>query len=347
MKHICKTTIAFAMMMSLSCGCNKFSFEYGESVGFKASTGHATRADYSGAIDDNIERIDWEDGDKIRIASAEVSAPASKFSDYLVTDITTNGRYSNAKITVSSDYDPIGLRWGNAQDHHFYAVYPSPLMGGVTKTQDFNVVTGEILASQPVESISGTAAAKVAKPSFDASMMMVSSKTVNKNSTSRDVSLDFQPVTTAIQFTITNKTGDEMTTCKVALSSKTHPLSGPFSCNVATGASTFTGTLNDCKTVCLSFDEPVVTPVDGTLTFTMFLNPADDPDDLTLSVYEESNKCRFTDLKMADNTPVVFNSGIKTLVSGIFVPAGAVWKVKQNSKLLSWTDGTVKNVDIE
>lgn len=346
MKHSIKRFAVTVILVSITCGCNDLSFEYGNDIKFNASTGRLTRADYSGDIVGSVERIDWESGDKIRIACNQVSEPSSKYADYLLESISSDGRYSSAKIGVSTEDNAVGLRWGIG-DHNFYAVYPSPLMSGVTRSLDNNIASGEIPASQSVESYSGTAAAKVAKPDFDASMMMVSSKTVNVKSNSRDVSLDFIPVTTAIQFTITNKTGEALSTCKVELSSNSHPLSGPFTCDIATGESTFTGTLSGCKTVNITFAEPIVTPIDGTLTFTFFLNPADDLDDLSLLVYEQPNKNRFTELKKADKSPVVFSSGVKAIVSGIFVPAGAVWKVAQKSNVYTWTDGTAKDVGLE
>lgn len=346
MRNTFRAAIAAILLVVTASGCQKAAFKYGDNVSFRASTTSiGTKADYSGAMSGTVERIDWEAGDKVHIACAEASYPPTGYAEYLVEDITTSGRYSNAKITVSPEDNPFGLQWGTGA-HHFYAVYPSPIIGGVTKSQDGKDVSGEIPASQAVESFSGTAAAKVAKPAFDASMMMVAAKTVSADDAVRDVSLDFKPVTTAIQFTIVNKTGDELTTCKVELSSKTHPLSGPFTCDISTGGSTFTGTLDNCKTAGISFTDPVVTPVDGSLTFTIFLNPADDPDDLTLSIYEEATKKRYTYLKMADGTKIEFESGVKTFVSGILVPAGAVWKVVQKNNLLSWTDGTVKDIEL-
>ena len=116
-----------AMLFALSCSrmTEQDAAEAG-AITFSASAGYApeTRTVFSGDISgesQTFERIDWVNGDCIRICSAEAGTAAGEHeADYAVTASSAGGARSLA--AVKSDAP---LRWG-AGANTFYAVYPAP-----------------------------------------------------------------------------------------------------------------------------------------------------------------------------------------------------------------------------
>ena len=104
--------LAGAALVSLA-GCQeKERIARGRAVSFKvSSTSHETKAVYSNTAGGGYERIDWQNGDAIRIYCAAAkygiensnSAPTlggdqdQKYADYSISGVTDDGRYSDAK----------------------------------------------------------------------------------------------------------------------------------------------------------------------------------------------------------------------------------------------------------
>lgn len=105
--------------------------EFRVRAGYENNGGNDTRTVYTGktyTIDGKTyERVDWVEGDQIRIFCKEAQNPAEgvNYSDYKIV------RHENA---AGKDYgylervNPNGsLQWGDpSKKHTFYAFYPSP-----------------------------------------------------------------------------------------------------------------------------------------------------------------------------------------------------------------------------
>lgn len=120
---------------------------FGARAGFETSSG-TTRTvytdEFSESGDSKYERVDWvANTDKVRIWCEQASNPyenARQFADYLVTAHENKGD-QNDYATLTSTGDNGALQWGNVNtEHHFYAVYPSPL-----QFKDSDIVTVSIV----------------------------------------------------------------------------------------------------------------------------------------------------------------------------------------------------------
>ena len=119
-----------ALALVLLAACQKTP-QSGQIVRFTAVSQPAvlTKVQYTGVLSGTTERIDWKQGDAIRIYSSGAKAsndPSYYWADYAVTsDGTADGAVSKAKISVTLSSSQGGLTWGT-DANTFYAIYPSP-----------------------------------------------------------------------------------------------------------------------------------------------------------------------------------------------------------------------------
>lgn len=352
--------VAAAFLLFVSCdkgGTSAFSFKSGDRVTFSAgasgSGDASTRAVYSDVIytegSTRYERIDWQQGDLIRVSCAQASLPVSKYADYVVGEVWNEGnRYSYGRINPA-DQGSV-LCWG-AGTHVFYGVYPAPASGVVTVGYDGGgTAKGNVPAVQPQLGFQN----HVVRPNLPASMMMVAKNSItegqynaDQNFNGDDVFLSFDPLTTAIQFTITNKTGSVLPVSSVGLTSASNAISGPFVADidkVKSGTApycTFDGTVAEGnKSVSIDLTAYNISlAVDETLQFTFFLTPTENTvDDLTFTITDTSAKTRMLELRMDNGAKVPFPTHKKSFVTGIFVPEGVQWTVKYDAEVISWDD---------
>lgn len=372
--------VALSLLVMTGCDDDTFRWITGSNITFgaRSKSTELTRAAYAGTSGQTTEsttkyeRIDWESGDKIRIQCQQASEPIDKYADYVTTAGTASGRYSTATISLASS-NPIGLRWGSGT-HEFYAVYPSPETSGtVTTDAAATTFTGSILASQPYKTLSSTDGNYVATPNLKQFMMMAAKTSIAEGSYNTEKSfsekfgentvlLDFYPVTTAIEFTIMNKTGNKLDVKSVALESASYNLNGAFQVSFGT---TETGTeikyyepvvgtsgsyTSANKSVSISFPttgDDIVSLADGkTLQFTLFLNPTNSVDDLVFKITDLDGKIRSAALKNGDSK-ITFTKSHKIYAKGIFIPEDALWAISYSPELLSWTDVAKGDIDLK
>lgn len=157
----------------------------------------STKTAYSGydasgnPIDNNSanERIDWVDGDCIRIYSpqAVLQNGTSHYADYSVNGdpsvVIVGGSYlSRASISPYSDAN--ALQWGSGK-HEFYAVYPIP-------TSPSSFVNGNLAFTIPEEQ----------NYVLDMSYAPMLAKTTNVTPGASEVNFTFYPQFTAYAFSI-------------------------------------------------------------------------------------------------------------------------------------------------
>ena len=383
-------TLALVSVSSCQEKINGGGITKGESVKFSVGTDAAsTKAVYSGEGTSTIERIDWQAGDLIRIYCEAVGAPSEKYADYAVTsEITAEDNVSKAHIQST---DGVGLCWGEGA-HTFYGVYPSPeeessvtmsispytdggTKGTVSKSIEGAVVTAKLPATQAVigginvDGVNNTAAPDLKNMLMTAESAEYYPETGIPEGT---VFLSFIPLTTAVQFTITNQTKSPLTLTSVSLTSASKALNGKFTVEIdktstpapidldgdgsTTGANdivysreypkcTYTGSVSDfTRTVTINFASPVTLSYDadktksGKLTFTFFLQPCDDFDDLTFKLVKDGGDWMSTRLGYTDGSGVKFPRFKKTTVTGLLVPEGAQWTVKYAPTVNPWNN---------
>lgn len=386
MYRSCKYILPVLVAAFCFCSCKKavlYFAEKGETVRFSVGSGCAdTKASYSGVVNNNLERIDWQTGDIIRILCNEVSEPASKYADYRISEVFAPESGSSVSKARIEGIGGIGLRWGDG-DHTFYAAYPSPAMNGITKSLSGHTVSASLPSEQKIiGDIAYTDGNYVAEPDLK-NMLMTARATYNPSSGLPDESvfLSFTALSTAIKFVIKNGTGSELDLVSLQLISgngKTTAqpvISGSFSVdmdNISRPApvkpfsdSDFTVSYNmdypACSGSATSTDQdgertltinvgtessPLVLADGKTLTFTFFLVPTHDFGDLTFKLVKAGGNWMSTRLGYTDGSGVFFPRFKKSTAEGILVPEGAKWYINFGAELVPWDTDPDSNMSL-
>lgn len=327
-KAIATLALMGAALVSLA-GCQeKEGMSRGRAVSFKVSSGnHETKASYSGTVTSGAERIDWANGDPIRIYCAAAkygiansnSAPTlgsdqdQKFADYTVSGVAADGKLSNAKINSVNGNGGKELLWGDNVQHDFYAVYPKPAAGGIVTDITGKKVTGTVNAAQNGDG------------RFSDGMVMVAHESIASpqgltSSFKDEVFLKFSPITTAIKFSITNGETSNITVSKVELVSDIHPLSGEFVYNIGEGKVRDASVTAAEKKVTITPSPAKLLTANNanTYDFTFLLRPDDNLDDLKIVVTTSTGIEYASELKI-DGSAHTFNAGTKTSITGVIL----------------------------
>ena len=266
----------------------------------------------------DYERIDWIEGDKIEIYSPQaVNGPTSH---YEITGFKTGDESINDGTNKGEDYAVLtrigdsSLQWGEGyikEDksgyHDFYAMYPSSMMftDDPTKTvetgvyMDGTTVTGIVpIVQNPIE-FTGTTDV-VAKPNMDYAYMVAKS---TANRIEGSVGLSFVPIVTAVEvqlkLTDTPPTGATgVTPVNIAeVKVEGQGIAGSFTADLSNWTNTYpTCTNADDATDVINISawqkaaDGTLTPTKvlagGSFTFTVFLLPGADVENLKVSISE-------------------------------------------------------------
>ena len=291
-----------------------------------------TKTSYSGSTytegGKTYERIDWKDGDLIKLAMNNSAQTASKV--YEVYGTRTSGRYSTASLRPQEE--GAGLQWGEGS-HNFWAAYPSnagsygsifsfshPVPDGQTLT--FRTKKNSVEYFDPVM----TDAFMVAKLQVDPA--------------EEGIVLDFFPAITTFEFTVGANTNIVIKSFKmetttsgiatnVALSGTAVATFDPnngMDCTFSSAANT-TG-----QTLTASFVDSDGNPADPAIStttsmnFKMFALPLDITG-VRIVFTLSDDTTRSLDLKRADPVEwITFTACKKYNISGLLVP-GAEWTI--------------------
>ncbi|MCQ2119310.1 MAG: hypothetical protein MJY84_05250, partial [Bacteroidales bacterium] len=354
----CRHYIAVLAVASLAiAGCNKFeNFGWlsGDAIKFGAGTqgdaltktayGDITTQTVSGETKKIHQMIDWQEGDVIRITCAQASTSENDadgnstrtFADYKTSAGTRYGTTTESRATLTlNDNNKTGLRWGSESvAHTFYGVYPSPYVKSGDSLTDGGSLTGAIPEVQSPISVSGTAD-YVASPDMTNQYMVAKRTVKQKDFNNNEVFLYFTPITTAIEFEVTNAMTEDLSISSIELISTSYNLSGTFTTSLTglneTGASysnypTVTAATGAKKDAAVSFGTTGLTlGANKKLTFTIFLLPEDDLNDLTFRINKVGGGYIQTALKTDASTWLSFGRCKKHFVKGLFADDGAKW----------------------
>ena len=321
--------------------------EFRVRAGYENNEGNDTRTVYTGETYEfggkKYERVDWVEGDQIRIFCKEAQNPAEgvNYSDYKIV------RHENA---AGKDYgylervNPNGsLQWGDpSKKHTFYAVYPSPIQNNQTK-MDGNVVEGVIpMAQTPLEITATDGNNFVAKPNMNYAYM--TARAEMKPGSSNEVSFSFQSIATALELELKGPHQQTVKLTDIRISSDTENINGPFSCDLNTLAEdgypkcTLVKTSDERHTVNVSLmhdGKPFEFSGGMTLKLTVFLLPIQDLSNLKISL-QTAKGIKTHDLKNG-SSPMVMKAHLKNLVQEIKVPSNFTanqWLNHMNDEVL-------------
>ena len=324
--------------------------EFRARAGYENNGGNDTRTVYTGktyTIDGKTyERVDWVEGDQIRIFCQEAQNPAEghNYADYkIVSHQSAGGKEDYGYL---ERVNPNGsLQWGDpSKKHTFYAFYPSPAQNSQLEMSD-NWAKGVVPMEQtPLEITATDGKNYVAKPNMNYAFM--TAKAVMEPGSSNEVNLSFKSMVTALELELEGPDQQTVNLTDIRISSDTENLTGPFTCDLDKVATdgypdcTILFTTDDRHTVNVSLvDEngkPFSLSGGKTLKVTVFLLPLDDYQALKISL-QTAKGIKSHDLKKNDGTTMVVKSHLKNLVQRIQVPSNFTanqWLSHMNSNVL-------------
>ena len=211
----------------------------GEPVTFGASSdykGIQTKTEYSGVVSGGKERIDWVDGDQVRIfmythdANNRWGNYALSYKDYSVVNIHSQGEKSVGQLSALTDK----LEWTEGRVHDFYSVYP-PTFPGYNSQMEQDWFWGNVAP------ISFTLPSSQNGRSSGSNMDHLYMAAVSEGNTSDgrgSVVLQYYPLVTTLHFTFQNNftSRESISVSQIKLSSTDNvQLTGTFQASVSGG----------------------------------------------------------------------------------------------------------------
>ena len=323
--------------------------EFRVRAGYENNGGNDTRTVYTGktyTIDGKTyERVDWVEGDQIRIFCQEAQNPAEghNYADYKIVSHKNEG--GKEDYGYLERVNPNGsLQWGDpSKKHTFYAFYPSPAQNSQLEMSD-NWAKGVVPMEQtPLEITATDGKNYVAKPNMNYAFM--TAKAVMEPGSSNEVNLSFKSMVTALELELKGPDQQTVNLTDIRISSDTENLTGPFTCDLDKVATdgypdcTILSTTDDRHTVNVSLVDKSGKPFSlsggKTLKVTVFLLPLDDYKALKISL-QTAKGIKSHDLT-ANGSPMIIKSHLKNLVQNIQVPSNFTanqWLSHMNSNVL-------------
>lgn len=327
-----KALMAVTLIAATGCNQEELESSRGKDIvfGARSELSTITKTSYSGTVNSSSEeRINWEDGDLIRIWSDQVSAPSEKYYDYSLTLKNNSDKYSYANV------DPIGehgLQWGDGS-HTFYAMYPAPVTTGAQSGLDITTSGGNgvITAVLPADQSYAATRTNENNQDYYGDMRLAYMAATTTASAGSDVSLSFTPIVTTFYVTVTNTTGAAMTLKEVRLTSSTVAMTGTYKTTVTPAdarsyeyyqSGSYVGTLTKTDDNCYvkaAFSSGLSLAVDESVTVALFALPQNIYN-LTLTV--TSDETGPVSLPMTDTSdnPLAFTAVRKHNLNNIGVP---------------------------
>ena len=308
---------------------------FGARAGFETPGTKTVYAGEAGYYQENgkwFERIDWlDEQDAIQIYCPQADGPnPSHYTVYLAKDQYTQKDY--AYLSKNGDSS---LRWNGDDVHHFYAMYPSSdmftadqatLAQGVV--MDGTILRGTVPGAQAPISIECTDGKNwIAQPNMKYAYMAARSTAKREKGS---VSLTFVPIVTAvqIQLILANDCLPDHTISIAELQVEGSGIVGNFYADLSEEA--WTGTYPTCvndgagngiiQIPMWKDNKPITITPGQTLTFTVFLRPGADYQNLKVSYSPTGGGYLGKTIGNAAQ-PVTLPKNLKTVIKGVKLPA--------------------------
>ena len=343
------------------------------------SSSVGTKADYGQySSDQTWQSIDWKNGDRIRISSAEATHRYDEnlhYAEYTVINASAgtspgkSGNPSKAKLTNSGIPDPTndpgvpdpansigdnvnGLVWGDANSYHFFGLYPSPAVHSdavfPATTNGYNVAQLKLPNVQTYTQASTTSL--VLNPDMNYAYMGASVQVAN----GADVELVFKPFFTAFEFTL-DCASDAVVLKEFKLASDSKAMGGQFNATMTAASDSWDSTVSISQAATNSGGVSIRFAGNGLqltkghpVTFTLFAIPVDYNDlKATVSVTEVGGtavKHNTIALKKTDSA-ITFGAFKKHVIKGLVNPDFTQF-IEINSIIVDWVDQGSTSIEV-
>ena len=340
----------------------------GQRVRFAVTSGRGlnTKTSYSGKYytENNLryERIDWVEGEQVRIVSSDAGKVAtpqgSPHYDYLVSNVRENGRKSEADLADIDNTN--GLVWGSndVDQVTFYGVYPL-VEYAFTQTGNVFVCRNMTIDSNPT--ITWDADTGFGNPDMSHAYMVSAPAHYNSQAEegTKPIHLDFYPLFNAFEIDLASK--DKTLTLKKLeliaeeVNNVQSALAGKFFYNNKMTGETDGPSVSDIDYTTSSDSYKLTVNLEGKtispsnhVKFTMLALPGD-LTNLTLAVTfvdpKDATKDKTRKLRLNENTttanpygtPITFPAFQKARLIGLAVDEGTKWELTVQTQVNEWT----------
>lgn len=327
---------------------------FGGRAGFENSN-PSTRTIYSDVEytvgNTKFERIDWIQGDKVEIYCLEANNGPT--AHYEVTGFSTGDEVAGDS-GKGEDYAQLmrigesSLQWGSDDTHTFYAMYPSTQMFVETDADgnpviptvaqgikmDGTTVNGIVPISQSPASIEEVTDGYVCKPNMKYAYMVAKSAAKR---TDGSVGLSFVPIVTAVEIEL--QMTDEIPSGATAVTPVSVAeiqvtgagIAGAFTAEL--NSEKWTGTYPTCTNLDGATDviqvstwnggKPITLNKGQSLTFTVFLLPGADVENLTVRI-SDTGASYVSKTIGNNNDKITVKKNLKNIFKNLYLPAEGV-----------------------
>ena len=364
MRNVFRILLGAGIILSLA-GCQKGTTHgdlEGKAIRFNAKSGSvATRTSFSGegqqsGTDDfgrkilTFERINWEVGDAILIASDKATLYGdsdTKYATYTVAKVTANGDISEAELDEKAGSEE--LFFNENEKYAFWGIYPASAGKGedlVEAKANYTISGSQAPTGTPTTT--SVTAGEVTKTltTLGTDMSQAVVLAAAENQTKESVVMDFYPGFTAFEFTLNSALAD-ITLKELVLTTvdENKSLAGNVAASIQTGknGTTFVNTYPSDKKLTYTFPENTKITKTDYVTFTVFALP-EDIKGLILEFHlgadgSEIQTARLR--KLIDNVPtdITFDKCKKHCLRGIAVKGGWTFKyLTLDIDVMEWED---------
>lgn len=280
------------------------------------------------------ERIDWVNGDMIRIVSAQAQVLDKSVTPWVLRYSSDSPRYSLADYTVAThkkETDVIsratitpvggnGLQWGTG-DHTFYAMYPSRETSGYSAAEKAKIGINheKMMGTIPAVQSPDLSGAK-GWPDMRYAFMF---GTAQAPSGADAVNLPFYPEFTAFEFTIAKGDNEsvELSSFTLETTASGGVLTGDFTLTNASGWNSAVTTSNTGSSLTVDLSGVTLNAAKESLTFTVLCLPVN-LGSLKLTFTGPQLGTRSLKLNDKNDTPLSFTARKKYRIFGMSFPAG-------------------------
>lgn len=199
----------------ISFGAKQGYLEYNMDGGVQTRTHYGEKVTIEGK---EYFPINWDNNDEIGIYCPQASAPLPfKEVDYKV--IIDENSETNEGILAKVKIGESGLQWGDADMHHFYAMYPaSATKGGISATE---MLANIPMLQTPVKvDYSPEFGLYMLNPNMDYAFMYAHQDISKAEQGNTPITLDFKPLITTIRITVNGpKSGEPLQVSQVEIRS--------------------------------------------------------------------------------------------------------------------------------
>lgn len=268
----------------------------GEEVHFGMSLDEntVTRTIYGEESNDKFP-IYWENGDEVKIVSPHCLAGRNQ-AGYRVAVSTDNSNAAQSLTKIGN----VGIQWGNTETANFYSVYPlenvsSTVISGDNATFNITMPAEQDILLEDVKE-KDKPKPTMKRPEMEACFMYAGVVGPNVTGT-KNVNLNYKPLSTAIRFTLTGPTkthasSGDVIVSKIVLTAPTGTaITGEFTTKVSVS------TDNDGNETLVASVEPVSGKTSNEVTIYSHYDDGTNRGYLTLKQDESIDMCAFVMLK--------------------------------------------------